>query len=376
MSTSILLLLESYLTFIKMRLFTLLTLLLFTFELSAQNASFTTSGNAGCPGDCFQFTDQSTGTNISSWNWDFGGGAPADTNQNPNVCFNTAGVYSVTLTITDDNGTDDTVMTNLITIDPCSINADFTTEAVICLGNSIPSCKDFIDASTGTNITSWSWTFSGATPNSSTDQNPTNICFSTPGIHEIKLVVSDGVSTDSLIRTVTAVLPPVVQAGPDQAIQEGTSTVIAATGSGGIYSWTPPGTLSCSNCLESTATPLLSTMYTITITDIFNCSSSDSMLITVIPVEGGGIGVPTAFSPNNDGSNDELFVYGSGMEKMKFQVYNRYGQKVFETTDQTIGWDGKLNGSEMNPGIFTWVLEFNYFGKETEILKGNTTLIK
>ena len=358
-----------------MRIFKLFVLLLTTLNVVSQNASFTTSGNAGCPGDCIQFTDQSTGTNISSWNWDFGGGAPADTNQSPNVCFNTAGVYTVTLTITDDLGTDDTVMTNLITIDPCNIDADFSTEPVICLGGA-PACKDFADSSIGTGITSWNWTFNGATPSSSTDQNPTNVCYSSPGVFEAKLVISDGVSTDSIVRTITVVLPPTVQAGADQAIQEGTSTTISATGSGGIYTWTPPGTLSCSNCLTSTATPLITTLYTITITDIFNCSSSDDLLVTVIPNEGGGIGVPTAFSPNNDGNNDELFVYGSGMENMKFQVYNRYGQKVFETTDQTIGWNGKLNGSEMNPGIFTWVLEFNYFGEETQVLKGNTTLIK
>ena len=89
-----------------------------------------------------------------------------------------------------------------------------------------------------------------------------------------------------------------------------------------------------------------------------------------------GIGVPTAFSPNNDGLNDVLYVLGFGIETMRFIVYNKYGQQVFETTNQGIGWDGTFKQKNLNQGVFTWALEYSLINGSTGTQKGNTTLIR
>ncbi|MGE0561785.1 MAG: PKD domain-containing protein, partial [Flavobacteriales bacterium] len=90
-------------------------------------ASFTTSSNTICIGENITFTDNSTGTNINSWNWTFNGGTPntANTQGAHTVTFNTAGTFNITLQVTDDNGTDDTTMT--VTVNPAATGTDVQT---------------------------------------------------------------------------------------------------------------------------------------------------------------------------------------------------------------------------------------------------------
>jgi gliding motility-associated-like protein len=165
-------------------------------------ASFTATSFNICEGDCIDFTDNSIGTNISAWNWTFNGGTPSSsTGQNPtNVCFATAGTYDVTLTVTDDNGTDN--ITQQINVTACGSGptANFTASSTnICEGD----CIDLSDNSVGTNVSGWDWAFNGATPVSSTSQNPTNICYSAAGNYDITLTVTDDNGTDNITQSIT-----------------------------------------------------------------------------------------------------------------------------------------------------------------------------
>ena len=63
------------------------------------------------------------------------------------------------------------------------------------------------------------------------------------------------------------------------------------------------------------------------------------------------------------------------IESMVFTIYNRYGQKVFETTDKEEGWDGTHNGKELNPGVFTYYVEATFIDGSRGQLKGNVTLV-
>jgi hypothetical protein len=57
-------------------------------------------------------------------------------------------------------------------------------------------------------------------------------------------------------------------------------------------------------------------------------------------------------------------------------IYNRYGEVVFETYDQNIGWDGTFMEKDENPGVFTWVLQYDFVSGKKGMQKGNTTLIR
>jgi gliding motility-associated-like protein len=88
------------------------------------------------------------------------------------------------------------------------------------------------------------------------------------------------------------------------------------------------------------------------------------------------IGVPNAFSPNGDGINDIVFVEGKGIVELVFRIYNRWGEKVFETHDQSIGWNGYYKGVLQEVDVYTYAVEATFVNGQTVPLKGNITLLR
>jgi gliding motility-associated-like protein len=88
------------------------------------------------------------------------------------------------------------------------------------------------------------------------------------------------------------------------------------------------------------------------------------------------IGLPNAFSPNGDGENDILYVRGAAIKTMDLKIYNRWGQLVFETTKQEIGWDGTFNGQPQPIEAYGYVLQVSFIDGTSRLLKGNITLLR
>lgn len=87
--------------------------------------------------------------------------------------------------------------------------------------------------------------------------------------------------------------------------------------------------------------------------------------------------IPTAFSPNGDGINDELKVMGKGIKAVNFDIYERWGQKVFGTTDYTIGWDGTFNGGQKClPGVYAYRVFVEFLDGTSTSQQGNVTLMR
>ncbi len=222
-------------------------------------ASFTANNTTICENDCVTFTDQSTGSNINNWDWvfDTGGSGSATctgctgptatfNGQNPpQVCYSTAGTYTVMLTITDDNGTDDTTIVNYITVNSCTTGptASFSVDnGTICENG----CVNFTDLSVGTNINNWAWSFPGGTPASFNGQTPPTICYPNIGTYDVLLTVSDANGIDD--TTVTAMI-----------------NVIDCTPPTG--SWFASDTLLCpGDCIDFTSSYINATSYQWTFT--------------------------------------------------------------------------------------------------------------
>lgn len=115
--------------------------------------------------------------------------------------------------------------------------------------------------------------------------------------------------------------------------------------------------------------------YYLTVTSIDNCVGTDTVTIreiTCIP-----IGIPNAFSPNNDGNND-LFkpTINTEIQDYQLRIYNRLGQLIFQTNDYTTGWDGRFKGQQQSSDNFIYQVSFrNMEGKRFEY-KGNVLLIR
>lgn len=260
-----------------------------------------------------------------------------------------------------------------ITVVPCeALLSGFRYDDIVCVGD----CRVFTDTSLGNPI-SWLWDFDGAVaPPTSTVQNP-SVCFDTPGIYNIQLTVTNAIGeSSSTTNSITVYDSPIVNAGIDTIIDLGQYAPLIAVGSipSGSYVWSPDDYIDCETCPVTAANPPENMVYVVTLTDVNGCSGSDTVLVFVNFIE--ALGVADAFSPNGDGNNDVLYVKGYGLDAISFQIYNKYGEKVFETQTQDVGWDGTFRNRDQNPGVFTWVLEYQFINGNSGVLKGTTTLVR
>jgi gliding motility-associated-like protein len=90
-----------------------------------------------------------------------------------------------------------------------------------------------------------------------------------------------------------------------------------------------------------------------------------------------GFFVPSAFSPNDDGLNDILKPIALGMKSIEsFRIYNRWGQRLFNTSRIGAGWDGKLGGKPQETGTYVWYAEGTDFANRKLQKKGTFVLIR
>lgn len=115
-------------------------------------------------------------------------------------------------------------------------------------------------------------------------------------------------------------------------------------------------------------------IYTVNVIDSNNCANELSILVeSNCPAS---IYVPTAFSPNNDGSNDLFFAVASDVIRYELKIYSRWGMLVFETTDSTQKWDGKVNGELAQDDVYVYVINYTGANKISGTLSGQVTLIR
>ena len=118
----------------------------------------------------------------------------------------------------------------------------------------------------------------------------------------------------------------------------------------------------------------------IMIIDAQLCESTIFFNVNVL--EDGIIEVPTGFSPNNDNVNDVLFVMGDPQLYVNsFKIFSRWGEEVFSAEqfhpgDSSTGWNGKVNGKDVQQDSYVWIMECVMRSGNVEILKGQTTLFK
>lgn len=166
----------------------------------------------------------------------------------------------------------------------------------------------------------------------------------------------------------------------NDTIWEGQSVTLHATSIPGVtYTWTPPDWLNNPSSSSPTASPPPGTYwYYVLLDDGNGCIYSDSVRITVLDVfcYPPYLFLPNAFSPDGDGQNDVLYVRGIYIEELEFLIFDRWGNLVFETRDQNIGWDGTYKGEKLKPGVFAYYLRILCYNKVEYFKKGNITLIR
>ena len=144
------------------------------------------------------------------------------------------------------------------------------------------------------------------------------------------------------------------------------------------YIWEPAESLSDNTIFNPIASPEVTTEYTVTVVGEGECSDSRTVTVVVIDpsCEEPFIFIPTGFTPNNDNINDVLYVRAINIDELYFTIYNRWGQKLFETEDINVGWDGTFKGERLPPDVYGYYIRAKCYNSDEFFKKGNITLIR
>ena len=139
------------------------------------------------------------------------------------------------------------------------------------------------------------------------------------------------------------------------------------------YVWSEVPGLSFYDIMNPDANPTVTSSYQLTVFD-GPCPYDD--VITVHVNNDLSVFVPNVFSPDGNEINDVLKVIGPAIASIDFTIYNRWGEKVFSSTDQNVGWDGTYKGKKAEPGAYVYFLEATFIDQNKKSLKGSITIVK
>lgn len=202
------------------------------------------------------------------------------------------------------------------------------------------------------------------------------------GLYTLSVEDANGCMTDTTSALEARVIP-IIDAGADTVIDLAESILLSPVANVPLDSviWSPTDGLSCTDCPFPKATPYFSTTYTLSVTSLDGCTTLDSVFIAVEDVR--DVFIPNAFSPNNDGINDALFVYGGPEVEqiLNFKVFNRWGSLIAENEDilpnsNQAAWDGRFNGEVLGADIFVWSAEILFVDGVIRTYSGDVLLLK
>ena len=169
----------------------------------------------------------------------------------------------------------------------------------------------------------------------------------------------------------------------DSVIFLGESTTLHASVNGdadGItYIWSPAADIDRPTTADPTVTPTDTlACYTVTATTANGCRASDTVCLHCTTVICGAplFTFPNAFTPNGDGVNDRLCFNSDELLEFHIAIFNRWGERVYESDDPTRCWDGTYRGSACMPGVYTYTCHIRCHADKENDFKGDITLIR
>jgi gliding motility-associated-like protein len=290
-------------------------------------------------------------SNVLTYSWSAGAGT------NSTASSLTAGTYVIT--ITDSLACSDTA--SVIITQPAALTAQIVS-APACGSNN--GTAEITNVTGGTASYSYSWSPSGGANSTASGLSSGTYTCTITDVHNCTLTKTTAVVVHPL---------PTTSISSDTTINFGYSATLLATG-GSTYTWAPSATLNCTSCHDPMATPIESTTYCVVIADTNNCQ--DSICVNVTVNKQCDVVVPKAFSPNGDGANDLECIYGKCVGTVHLVIYDRWGEKIFETTDPSQCWDGTYKGTMLNTAVFVYYLDATLIDGSTVKHKGNISLIR
>lgn len=314
----------------------------------------------------------------SSYQWVGPGGMTYNNNNWTinNLNANQSGLYTVT--VTSNQG-----CTRSSTVDLTVYHKPLALFVVDQAAGCSEHCMNFNDLSTvsgSASITAWDWRNEGL--NFSNIKDP-NLCITNNGNtskkYDIQLIVtsSDGCKDTLLMNDMIEVFPrPVtnyVSEKFDYTILDNILFLDQSIGNMNVINWNwdmGDGNFYTQPNITHSYSDTGSYSVTLTTTNNYGCTSSVSYIYYIN--ETFTFYIPNSFTPNRDMINDIWKIKGRGIKEFKMEVYNRWGERIYETDDYTLGWPGtyKSTNEKVQAGTYTYKIyvfdtnnkEHNYIG--------------
>lgn len=256
---------------------------------------------------------------------------------------------SYTIAVTDSLGC--ATPTTVLILQPDSITANVSTTPTVCAGNNGSATAT---ASGGTGVFTYLWN------NGETTATINNI-----GAGAYTVNITDSLNCmQTASGTIAATGGPTANAGTDVSINSGSSIQLSASG-GVTYFWTPATGLDCDTCQTPMASPVVTTTYCVLASNSSGCGDTACVTVTVFDtlpvtkVDCGTVYIPNAFTPgNNDLMNDAFKPIASCVHDYNFLIFNRWGEKLFETTNPQEGWNGYYKGKMCKQEVYIYKIFF------------------
>lgn len=259
-----------------------------------------------------------------------------------------------------------------------SVRLDYQ-PAVVALNTSLMGCKDSTLQLVATGTTG-TYQWQGSQPILGGQGSP-QITINGRDSAAYRVQVTNAVGCTA-VDSVVVLPPPLVRLGlqvhADQdTVAPGTTVQLLATNEP-TYQYNWQGGVNNPNNYNPTVTLDQTGVFYVTITDDRGCSLEDSVVVWVTTnlCEEPHVFIPNAFSPDGDGYNDIIYVKGNHLTHINFVIYDRWGERIFETQTLGVGWNGRYKGKACPPDVYGYYMECHCLDGTRLVKKGNITLLR
>jgi gliding motility-associated-like protein len=251
-----------------------------------------------------------------------------------------------------------------------------STATTICKNDEVTFQAEAVNAGTSP---SYHWTINGVPAGANTSVFITRnlsdkdevACMVTPGSN----TCARNAAVSNKIKITLNALPQITIYPSDTLVKQGAQVRFRTYVSESIksFNWLPADMLEVSSILEPTTVPIVSpVIYHVTISTKDGCIMYKD--VTVKPLL--SLYIPNAFTPNGDGLNDLFRIPpGTDLRLSDFSIYNRWGERIFMTTDINTGWNGRIKGIDLSSGVYVYKIT-GFKDNKRVTLKGTFTLIR
>jgi gliding motility-associated-like protein len=323
-----------------------------------------------------KFSDSSVATDIIYWEWDFGDSTAKSFLQNPAHNYQLPGIYDVKLNIITNFACVDTITKTKYVVVKGPV-ADFVVDPdTVCYYDKIN-----FKITDKKNVHRFTWDFGDGFVNTNNDDSTSHIYYR-GGFYFPQLIYEDSLGSCRKSAGNQVYVSEVIAdfSASDSSGEVPLLVDFSDLSSANTVSWTWNfGEGSDTNSQDVSHYYKKAGEYVVSLIskDEFGCLDTALRIIIVEPLQ-AIVDIPTAFTPNGDGNNDVIKIQGYGTrfeELLSFQVFNRFGELIFETTDPEMGWDGYYKGKLQNMETYVYVIVVKTFEGDQITQKGYISLL-